>query len=421
MRGVDGVEVGRRGATQPATVGNVRAHNLALVLDHVVRHGPRSRARLAAATGLNRTTVSSLVAELIDRRLLRESTVERPGAVGRPAIALELDPTRWVGLGLEVNVEHLAVSVRDLVGQTRSESIVRRPNDTSPPEETLAALAALAEQVMQPLRDAGLRCAGAVLGLPGLVDITARHLHVAPNLGWADLEVAAMLEALLDDGVTVWLENEANLGALAEHADGVARGRDEVVYVSADIGVGGAVLIAGQLQRGTKGFAGELGHVPVTHDGALCGCGRHGCLEAYIGQRALLARAGRDPLRAASGSDPRWPITELAAAARRGDPQVLAALDEAARHLGFALAGAANVLNPSTVVLGGFLGLLAEWLVGPVSEALRHRVIGAEHSPTEVLGSWLSVLAPARGGAVMAVRALLEDPTRTDRLAPIDA
>ncbi|MBA2317179.1 MAG: ROK family protein [Euzebyales bacterium] len=407
----------RRRRATPAGQRTVRAHNLALVAGHVARAGPASRARMAGATGLNKTTVSSLVAELIARGVLRETDLERPGAVGRPAVRLELDDRRWVGLGLEVNVSHVGLCVRDLRGEVRHEVLVRRDNRDADVDVTLADVAGLAADALRPLRAAGMRCAGATLAVPGLVDAAAGRLAVAPNLGWDDVAVGRRLHAALGaPAFEILVDNEANLGALAEHWDGAAADRDDVIYVSADIGVGGGIIVGGELQRGALGFGGEFGHIPVEPDGLPCACGRTGCLETRIGQSALLARVGRDPSEALSGADPRWPVVDLAAQAAAGDPLVLEALEEAGRWLGFALAGAANLLNPTTVVLGGFLGLLGDWLVAPVRDELARRVIGADRSAVEVRVSTFGLLAAVRGGAAVAIRGLLADPERTDRL-----
>lgn len=402
---------------RPADVQAVREHNLSLLVEVLTGGGPRSRARLAEETGLNRTTVSSLVADLIERRLVRETAVERPGAVGRPAQMLQPDPSRWVGVGLEVNVQHLAVSVRDLSGATRAESLLRRDNSDSSAHDTLHALVALYRQVLEPLRREGLAPAGAVLGVPGLVDAVAGQLHFAPNLGWPGVPVLDVLARLLEpETFPLALDNDANLAVLAEMSDGVAQGRKDVVYVGTDIGVGGAVVMGGTVYRGATGFAGELGHMPVAPDGPRCGCGRTGCLEAYVGQVAMLRRSGRDPAAAAGGSDLGRQAIDLASDALRGDEAVLAMLADAGRWLGFALASMSNAFNPSTIVLGGLLGRLGPWLVGPVREEVERRTIGIDASPIEVLSGGVGVTATARGGAAAAVRRLVATPTLTDRL-----
>lgn len=406
---------------RPADVQAVREHNLSLLLELLMGGEPRSRARLAEETGLNRTTVSSLVADLIDRRLIRETAIERPGAVGRPAQMLQPDPTRWVGVGLEVNVQHLAVSVRDLTGATRAESLLRRDNSASTAHDTLEALVALYRQVLDPLRRDGVAPAGAVLGVPGLVDAAEGQLHVAPNLGWPGVRVLEVLGDLLRPEVfPLALDNDANLAVLAEMSDGVARGRSDIIYVGTDIGVGGAIVLGGSVYRGATGFAGELGHMPVEPDGPRCSCGRRGCLEAYVGQLAMLRRAGRDPAEAVSSSDLGRQASDLASDALQGDPAVLEMLVDAGTWLGFALASMSNAFNPSTIVLGGLLGRLGPWLVAPVREQIERRTVGIDGSPIEVLSSGVGVTATARGGAALAVRRLVATPTLTDRLVPLE-
>lgn len=410
----------REGRGSPASQRSVRLHNGALILGQIVHGGPTSRAELAKATGLNKGTVSRRVEELIERRLLREADTVNPGLVGRPAVPLEVDDSVWVGVGLEVNVGHLAVCVRDLAGAVRHEAVVQHDNRACSPEEGFAALAELVASDLEPLLAAGRRCIGAILALPGLVEVTTGRLAVAPNLGWHDLDVVPVLRRLLGEpAFTILVENEANLGALAEHWDGAGRGCDDVLYVSADIGVGGAVIVRGELQRGTRGFAGELGHMPVEPGGERCTCGRRGCLETRAGQRALLRLAGRDPDGAVTASDPHGPVDELIAAARAGEQQVLDGLEEAGRWLGQGLAAAASVLNPSVVVLGGLYAGLAPWLVAPVEAELKERLIGWSDAPLPVRGSALGTVGPVRGGAGLALRRLVADPSLAPRRPPV--
>jgi predicted NBD/HSP70 family sugar kinase len=239
----------------------VREHNLGVVLRQVAEQGPRSRARLALETGLNKSTVSSLVADLIDAGLLRDSPVEeRPARVGRPPQSVELDPEGPFVLGLEINVDYLAVRATDLAGELRHRSFVANDNRSASPEDVIASLARLAEDALdQPF--AGSRHPMlATVAVPGLVDADG-ELAVAPNLGWTDVPVARLLnEALEDPPYRVRVENEANLGAVAELVEGAGRGMSDFVYVSGEIGIGAGVVLGGELFRGASGFAGEFGH-----------------------------------------------------------------------------------------------------------------------------------------------------------------
>jgi len=393
----------------------VRRHNLGLVLRHVAEHGPRSRATIAAATGLNKTTVSSLVAELLERGLLREAETERPGAVGRPAVTVALEGAGVVALGLEVNVDYLAVGAVDLLGRVRHERVVERDNRAGSPEDAADALAALVRAALAALGAQGLTPVAMTLGLPGLVDIARGELFVAPNLGWGRVAAADLLAARLP--LPVRVDNEANLGALAAQAE---LGRRDFLYVSGEVGIGAGIVVGGRLFRGASGFGGEFGHVVVQPGGARCACGSRGCLETVAGQEALLARAGvgTGPVTAdGAGAGPglRRPVAALVARARAGDRRALDALEEAGTWLGAGLATAANLVNPAAVVLGGAYAPLADWLAPPVRRVLAERVLASAWAPVEVVASHLGTAAAVRGGARLGLREVLADPARVGR------
>src|SRR3954447_2823337 len=271
----------------PAGLANqraVRRHNLGVVLRHLSDHGPRSRATIAVETGLNKTTVSSLVTELIGLDLVVERGLEQRGTVGRPGQVVELSGDGVVALGLEVNVDYLAVRALDLTGSERHRGLDVRDNRGIPTTEVLGRLAELAGTALDAVRAEGLRPVGATVALPGLVDAGAGTLLLAPNLGWTAVRVADELrERLTGARFPLVAENEANLAALAELWEGSARGLADVLYVSGEIGVGGGIIIGGELFRGAQGFGGEFGHMTVDPAGRPCACGGRGRPEALGG------------------------------------------------------------------------------------------------------------------------------------------
>jgi predicted NBD/HSP70 family sugar kinase len=388
----------------------VREYNLGLVLRQVADQGPRSRATLALETGLNKSTVSSLVAELIEAGLLREVPYEeRPSRVGRPPQSVELDPYGPFVLGLEINVDYLAVWATDLAGAVRHRSFVANDNRASSPEDVIAALARLAETALdQPF--AGSRHPMlATVAVPGLVDPTG-ELAVAPNLGWVDVPVAALLkEALEDPPFELRVENEANLGAVAELVDGAGRGLRDFVYVSGEVGIGAGVVLRGELFRGASGFAGEFGHLTIDPYGPPCGCGGRGCLERLAGQDALLRLAGWDARMRCEGTRPEWPGTMLADSAREGHSRTLQALSQVGHTLGIAIASIANLLDPEAVLLGGYFAPLTEWLRVPIEAELETRALAGRRMRCRVLPARLGGEAAVRGAVALSRRAALEE------------
>ncbi|MFY4721131.1 ROK family protein [Streptomyces sp. LaBMicrA B280] len=382
------------GRALPDTQQGMRRRNLARVLHAVSAEGSLSRAAVASRIGLTRAAVSTLVDDLIRWGLLEELGPERPGRVGRPGSALAVSGRGPAGIGAEIGVEHLAVCAVDLRGAVRARAVRRGANRGRAPEPVIAELTTLVGQVVAEAEREELWPAGLAVAVPGLVARDSHTVVRAPNLEWRDTD----LGALLPGGWPLTVDNEANFGALAELWLGAGTPR-EFLHVSAEIGIGAAIVVDGRLLRGTRGFAGELGHVPVRPDGPSCACGGRGCLEQYAGQEAVLRAAGLQP-----GEDL---VGLLAEHAERGEEGVRAALRDAGTALGIALTGAVNLLDPETVVLGGALAGLSPWLLPSLEAELTGRTAGPA-CPVAV--SPLGPEGPLLGAAHSVVRAVLDDP-----------
>jgi predicted NBD/HSP70 family sugar kinase len=382
------------GRALPDTQQGMRRRNLARVMHTVSAEGPLSRAAVASRIGLTRAAVSTLVDELIRSGLLQELGPERPGRVGRPGSALAVSGRGPAGVGAEVGVDHLAACVVDLRGEVRARAVRHGTNRGRAPEPVARDLTALISQVVAEAEEQGLRPAGLAVAVPGLIARDGRTVVRAPNLDWHDTD----LGALLPGGLPLTVDNEANLGALAELWLGEGTPPD-FLHVSAEIGIGAAVVVDGRLLRGTRGFAGELGHVPVEPEGPACPCGGRGCLEQYAGEEAVLRTAG---LEAGEGR-----VGLLATRAAEGDENVRRALRQAGTALGVALTGAVNLLDPEAVVLGGALAALAPWLLPSLEAELARRTAGPA-CPVSV--SRLGPEGPLLGAAHAVVRAVLDDP-----------
>jgi predicted NBD/HSP70 family sugar kinase len=376
--------------TQAVRHEEMRARNLEVVLGAVSRGGPVTRAALAEVTGLTKSTVSKLVGDLVDAGLLAETGPARAGERGRPGVEVVLSGARVASLGLEINVDYLAVRVLDLTGGVRFAARRERDNRGSRPKKVLGELQDLAMTALAETHRLGLEAAGAVLAVSGPVGDGV--LFSAPNLGWQDVRAADLLRL----PIPVELDNEANLAALGELWYG--DGERDFLYVSGEIGIGAGLVVDGVLFSGATGLAGELGHVVVAPEGAPCRCGGSGCLETYAGQEALLA-AGN----AVS-------VPALLAALERGDETALAACTAAGRALGIALTSAVNLLDLDRIVLGGVFTQLYPWLSGPVSEVLATRLGGLRGTPPALTASRLGGDAATLGAAGRVVHRVLADP-----------
>lgn len=392
----------------PARQRSLREHNLGLVLQRIASDGPASRAQLAQVTGLTKATVSSLVDDLVAGRLVVELGPEARGAVGRPGSALALNQNGLAGLGLEVNVDYLAVCVTDLAGEVRYRRTRTGDNRRQPPGRVLARAARMARTALEAAEAEGLAAAGLAIAVPGLVETEQGLLRIAPNLGWRDVPVGEFFAGRFRLPVAV--DNEANLAALGELWFGDHEDLSDFVHVSGEIGVGGGIVIGRELFRGVRGFAGEIGHVTVQPDGPPCRCGSHGCLEQLAGQEAILRAAGLGDEPGTSMGDPGGSVAALVARARAGDPRTLQAIEAAGRALGIAIAATANLLDPGTVVLGGLYTPLEPWLRAPLAKELAARTIAQPWSPLRILPSRLGPDAAVRGAAGTVVRRVLANP-----------
>jgi predicted NBD/HSP70 family sugar kinase len=394
-------------AAGPASQQGMRRQNLALVMGALAAHGPSSRAEVAERTGLTRAAVGSLVNELAAAGLTTDLGLAPSGRVGRPGSALALSEGGPAGLGLEIGVEHLGACVVDLHGTLRTWIEVQAPNRGRKPREVLAELGDVAAAALQHAAAQGLHPVGSVLAVPGLVDSASGTVEQAPNLGWHAIPVASSLTEWLPAPlrpVPLEVENEANLGALAELWHGGARPPD-FVHVSAEAGIGAAVVVGGRLFRGARGFAGELGHVPVHPDGPVCTCGARGCLEQYAGEETVLRAAG---LSAATGNRIKLLTTEALA----GNHRVHDALEQAGRALGTALSGAVNLLDPSALVLGGAYAELGEWLLPGMRTELAARVTVRPWSAEALQVSELGRRGPLLGAGTVTIRRIIENPAQ---------
>ena len=331
------------------TLRSLRERNSMRVVDLLRRHGTASRADIARWTGLSRSTVSSLVSDLQASGLVveRDGETSRPSSIGgRPPVLLALEPTAGVALGVDFGHTHLRVAVADLSSRIMAE----RHQELDVDRAATEALDRAAELINEVIAEAGVdrdRVVAVGMGLPGPVDSVTGVVGSSVILpGWAGLAPAAELERRV--GIHVEVDNDANLGALAEVAFGAARGVSDVIYLKVASGIGAGIVLGGTLQRGVIGLAGELGHVLADPEGRVCRCGNRGCLETVAAGPALL-----DLLRASHPGE--LTTRDLLALAREGDFGARRVLADAGRAVGRAVSVLVNCLNPGRIVLGGEL------------------------------------------------------------------
>ncbi|WP_067137752.1 ROK family transcriptional regulator [Microtetraspora malaysiensis] len=432
--------------TQAVRHDAMRARNLALVLGEVSARGSVTRAALAEITGLAKTTVSKLIADLIEAGLVVETGIVRAGERGRPGMEVQVSGLSVAAIGLEINVDYLAAHVVDLSRSVRLRRARPVDNRLASPGDVIANLQHLALSAVDEAVDIGLRVVGGVLAVPGTVDLTTGTVRRAPNLGWRDVPLLSLLRMPFP----IRVDNEANLAALGELWFGA--GHRDFLHVSGEIGVGAGLVVRGELFRGFRGFAGELGHVVVSPGGPPCHCGGQGCLERYAGQDALLSAAGLAPSAPSSGpgqdatrlpasppppsgpeqgpgrrpdpgcpapavadtpSTPGHPGTGIAELLRRleaSDSDALAACERAGWALGIALTSAVNLVDPERIVLGGIYAPLFPWIGGAVTETLTARLGEMREVVPSVEVSRLGTEAAPLGAAGQVIHQIIADP-----------
>ena len=419
------------GALTPNTQAYVRNHNAAQVLNCLRLEGPLSRAELARRTGLNRSTISSIVVDLLDSHLIRETELQK-GEVGRPGMSLEIDPDGGCAVGIEIGVGILSVLLADLVAHTIWEQ--RVPVD---PARGQTAIIDQAEALVQAALDVaaaqGRRVFGIGLGIHGLVDATRGELRFAPNLKWRHVPLRQQWEARF--GLPVFVENDANAAAMGEYYFGIARHIGDFIYLSTAVtGLGGGIVMNGQLYRGSSGYAGEIGHLTLDPHGELCGCGKRGCWETFLDIRRIIAHAraaladgcgaaepGDSPAQAVSllcamtaGRPERLTFDQIVTAARDGDDLALDALRHVAEALGAGIANLANIFNPRLVVVGGFFAPFCDLLIPMMQETLRVHTLDEPFAILQVVASAHPVgVACPIGAVALVLDNVMRAPTLT--------
>jgi N-acetylglucosamine repressor len=367
-----------------ATRGTSREINSQIVLNLVRAHQPISRADLARTMGVARGAVTLIVTDLLKRQLIFEGATGET-VRGRKPTFLYIDSRRRAVIAADIRASETYVMLADLLGKPLA-GVTSFPT-VRDPKQLVATLAARIKALLaeHPEVDA---CEGIGVVVPGMVEHSTMTVLHAPTLGWRNVNLRDKLAAAT--GVPVQIENSGRACALAQmwalRGDGGATTGD-LVFVSISDGIGVGVIINGEVLRGRHNVAGEFGHVPLSLDGPRCSCGANGCWEAYVSNRATLARYfGRTaaPAGPERADHRQFSIEDLISRARAGDAKALAALESTARYLGLGLASVTNALDPSRVYIGGEITLAWDLIEGTVRSALAERALTAAAAETDI-------------------------------------
>ena len=381
----------------------IRRHNLALVLDHIHRDGALTRAELTQRLEVSRSTVGALVGDLIGLGLVDEVVPVGGSGVGRPSHVVGPHAAGPYVVAVDVDVTQVTTAAVGIGGDVLARNVVVTGAEGTP-AETVAGIVANSLRKVSVATGRSLAPLGIGVSIPGTVDRYTGQVAVAPNLDWHDVAFGRSLADRLPARTRITVANDADLAALAEHRRGAARGVDEFVFLLGRIGVGAGIITNGQPLRGFDGYAGEIGHNVVDANGPACHCGKHGCVETYIGEGALLRLAGR----------PQPPTDEATAAvfadARRNDREALAAVRGVAQALGRAIATLVNTVNPQRVMLGGYLSELLDIARPDVEHALHEYALEAPGQHVQLMQPTFGGDSALLGAAELAFADLLADP-----------
>jgi len=377
------------------TLGWLRERNRNRVLGALRERGRVSQADIARVTGLSRTTVHTLVSELKNSGLVHEvETSAHDIRGGRPAVQLMLRDSSLAVVGIDFGHSHVQVAVADIAHNVLAE----RRRDLDVRHDARTALDTATRMVVEVLAEAHVERKAVIaagIGVPGPVDRgrgTAGSATILP--GWTGVRIATEMQQRL--GMPVEIENDANLGALAEMTWGAGRECSNFAYIKAATGIGAGIVIDGRLLRGASGTAGEIGHTTLDESGALCYCGNRGCLETVASGPAIIALVS-------SGHPELLTLGQVIELASSGDARCRRAISDAGREIGVAVAGLCNLINPERVIVGGLLSRVGELLLQPIRESIRRHAVFAAAERVEVVPAVFVERAELLGSLALAL------------------
>jgi predicted NBD/HSP70 family sugar kinase len=382
----------------------VRELNLSSVLRYIVfSEGPVSRSRLAASTGLNKTTVSSLVQELIDRGLIHE-TGTKSDWTGRPAMLLEVNPQAGAIIGVEMGVGFISLVTLDFVGAT-AQRLFQEVDLKEGTENTVHKALDMVQEAVTACRERNSRILGLGLAAPGMVSMEDGVLAYAPHLNWRNVPLQDIFTKAT--GLRVFVENDANAAAVGEHLFGAARKTKDFIFIYAGIGLGGGLFLNGELYRGRKGYAGEVEHFPNVFTPYQTLIERIQCQLEAKRSNPLPDRPGEyiAPLS----------VPLLKQVVESVDPELEGIFRQAGTALGVGIAGLVNVFNPERIILGGPLCVAGDLLLPGILETVKKYALPELSQPLDIVLSEFGTDATLIGAVALIIDHIIAAPSLIER------
>ena len=362
-----------------------RAYGRRTLLQHIRRARRIPRIKLAEDTGISRATVTTITAEFLLGGLIEEVARDGSGSDarrGRPRVDLKIRGAARLVAGVKVSARSLSLVLLDFEGTKLGALETELTRSVFSPTDLAAVIRKAVSDLVQGAGRNQAEISGIGVGIAGVVRASSGFVHWSPSLSQRNVEFGAVLTDAL--GVPAFVDNDANLVAVAEQAFGLGQAHSDFIVVTIESGVGMGLVIGGDLYRGTRGCGAEFGHTKVHLDGALCRCGQRGCLEAYVGDYALLREAltipGSDP-----AINPGEQIEALLSAAKAGDVTAKSIVDRAGRMFAMGLANLVNIFDPQLIILAGEQMQFDHLYAEAVIEEMRKSIVQIDKPPPEVV------------------------------------
>ncbi|MCT8137096.1 ROK family transcriptional regulator [Anaerobacillus sp. CMMVII] len=374
----------------------VKLNNKSLVLQSIKDHGPLSRADISQRLGLTKGTVSSLVTELLNEQLCYE-TGPGESSGGRRPVMLVFNQTSGYAIGIDLGVNYILGVLTDLNGNITNEQTIYL-NKTNY-DDTLIAIKKIIRNLISRAPDSVYGVVGIGIGVPGIVNKLGEIL-LAPNLGWKNTKLQEQIEQEFQ--LPVIIDNEANAGAYGEKCFGAGRDFEDIIYISAGIGIGVGFILNNELYKGKNGFSGELGHMIIQVNGRECSCGSKGCWELYASEKALLLEARQVD----SSMSEELSLEHLIDLAPTNH-EVQELFQHVGHYLGIGINNIINTFNPEQIIIGNRLAMAKEWLDSPLKQVVESYTLKQHQANLEITFAELSIYSSALGVSAYAAENFL--------------
>ncbi|CCQ98125.1 Xylose repressor [[Clostridium] ultunense Esp] len=368
----------------------VKKINKSIVLDLIRSKSPLSRAQISEVSGLNKGTVSSLVNELMEEKLVYEIGLGKSSG-GRRPIMLLFNQSAGFAVGVDLGVNYILTVLTDLNGTVVQEEFIPYSNLSF--QEILILLKSSITKIIEHAPNSPYGIIGIGVGVPGIVDEKGIILF-APNLNWKETDLKSILYE--EFHVPVTIDNEANTGALGEKRYGAGQDISNLIYVSIGIGIGVGIILNNELFRGTSGYSGEIGHSVIEMNGRKCSCGNRGCWEMYASEQALLEEAKRLNLS-------KLDLETVVQAADQGSPEAITLFSEIGEYIGVGIANIMNTFNPDLILIGNRMTMAEKWISNPMRRVVESRALPYHRKDAQIRFSSLSIYSAVRGAASLAI------------------